>query len=84
MVFKLYTSSKIYEVLIYSLQRWWNRKTSKSIQVATNKIFTNGQEGTICKYIDCLDKINIYTWQKKIVTAAKYFVCFENHVLNHK
>ena len=57
---------------------------SKSTRAATNKVLTEAQEGAICEYIDCLDKINICARTKMIVGTANYLIRFENRVVGHQ
>ena len=57
---------------------------SKSIRAPNNKAFTKKQKVLICKYINRLDKINIYTCLQIIVRAANYLICFENCVVGYQ
>ena len=67
---------KIHKVLLRCLQRQWNGRALKGTQVATNKVLTEAWEGVICKYIDCLNKFNMYSQPKMILEASNYLICF--------
>lgn len=56
----------------------------KSTKIFINKAFIKEQEGAICKYIDRLDKINMYPHLQIIMGATNYLICFENQTVIHK
>ena len=55
---------QIYIKFLFAIYKDNNKiKISKSIRVLTNKTFIEIQKNKICKHINRLNKINIYTYQ---------------------
>ncbi len=51
---------------------------------STNKALTKEQKSAIRKYIDRLDKINIWTRPQMIIGAANYLTRFEDRIVGHQ